>query len=150
MEFLLKKPYSFKEWKDPNDEELGLAYAFAGSNENNIKQGKFGKIAIAEDAETTGYPFANPFRAYLKKRDSNVKLQCPQAVLGHNSAQYSINHVPETIDVQFIDENEKGEKTTFMAKMNTRTGEFTMLPNYNYKFHYRLFLQYRPRRCNLL
>jgi len=125
--------YSFKEWKDPNDEELGLAYAFAGSNENNIKQGKFGKIAIAEDAETTGYPFANPFRAYLKKRDSNVKLQCPQAVLGHNSAQYSINHVPETIDVQFIDENEKGEKTTFMAKMNTRTGEFTMLPNYDAK-----------------
>ncbi|WP_173474076.1 hypothetical protein [Fibrobacter succinogenes] len=124
--------YSFKEWKE-NDEDLGLAYAFAGSNENNIKQGKFGKIAIAEDAETTGYPFANPFRAYLKKRDSNVKLQCPQAVLGRNSAQYSIGHTSESIDVLFENETENGEKTTFMARMNTRTGEFTMLPNYDAK-----------------
>ena len=128
--------YSFKEWRDPNDKELGLAYAFAGSNENNTKQGKFGKIAIAEDAATTGYPYANPFRAYLKKRDSNVKLQCPQApqaVLGRNSAQYSIGHTSESIDVQFIDEDENGGKTTFMARMNTRTGEFTMLPNYDAK-----------------
>ncbi len=125
--------YSFKEWKDPNDKELGLAYAFAGSNENNIKQGKFGKIAIAEDAATTGYPYANPFRAYLKKRDSDVRLQCPQVVLGQNSAQYSLGHNSETIDVQFIDEDENGEKTTFMARMNTRTGEFTMLPNYDAK-----------------
>ena len=125
--------YSFKEWKDPNDKELGLAYAFAGSNENNIKQGKFGKIAIAKDAATTGYPYANPFRAYLKKRDSDVRLQCPQAVLGRNSAQYSLGHNTETIDVQFIDEDENGEKTTFMARMNTRTGEFTMLPNYDAK-----------------
>lgn len=124
--------YSFKEWKE-NDEDLGLAYAFAGSNENNIKQGKFGKIAIAEDAATTGYPYANPFRAYLKKRDSDVRLQCPQAVLGQNSAQYSLGHNSETIDVQFIDEDENGEKTTFMARMNTRTGEFTMLPNYDAK-----------------
>ena len=124
--------YSFKEWKE-NDVDLGLAYAFAGSNENNIKQGKFGKIAIAEDAETTGYPFANPFRAYLKKRDSNVKLQCPQAILGRNSAQYSIGHTSESINVLFEDETENGGKTTFMARMNTRTGEFTMLPNYDAK-----------------
>ena len=124
--------YSFKEWKE-NDEDLGLAYAFAGSNENNIKQGKFGKIAIAEDAATTGYPYANPFRAYLKKRDSDVRLQCPQAVLGQNSAQYSLDHNSEIIDVQFIDEDENGGKTTFMARMNTRTGEFTMLPNYDAK-----------------
>ena len=120
--------YSFKEWRE-ND---GLAYAFAGSNEN-IKQGKFGKIAIAKDAATTGYPYANPFRAYLKKKDNTVKLQCPQAVLGQNSAQYSLGHNTETIDVQFIDEDENGEKTTFMARMNTRTGEFTMLPNYDAK-----------------
>ena len=124
--------YSFKEWKE-NDEELGLAYAFAGSNEGSIAQGKFGKIAIAKDAATTGYPYANPFRAYLKKRDSDVRLQCPQAVLGQNSAQYSLGHNSETIDVQFIDEDENGEKTTFMARMNTRTGEFTMLPNYDAK-----------------
>ena len=122
--------YSFKEWKE-NDKDLGLAYAFAGSNEN-IAQGKFGKIAIAKDAATTGYPYANPFRAYLKKRDSDVRL-CPQAVLGQNSAQYSLGYNSETIDVQFIDEDENGEKTTFMARMNTRTGEFTMLPNYDAK-----------------
>ena len=124
--------YSFKEWKE-NDKDLGLAYAFAGSNENNTKQGKFGKIAIAEDAATTGYPYANPFRAYLRKKDNTVKLQCPQVVLGQNSAQYSLGHNTETIDVQFIDEDENGEKTTFMARMNTRTGEFTMLPNYDAK-----------------
>ena len=125
--------YSFKEWKDPDDEELGLAYAFAGSNEGSIAQGKFGKIAIAENAEKEGYPYANPFRAYLKKKDNTVKLQCPQAFLGQNSAQYSLGHNSETIDVQFIDEDENGEKTTFMARMNTRTGEFTMLPNYDAK-----------------
>jgi hypothetical protein len=122
--------YSFKEWKE-NDEELGLAYAFAG-NEDNIAQGEFGKIAIAENAATKGYPYANPFRAYLRKKDNTVKL-CPQAVLGQNSAQYSLGHNSETIDVHFIDEDENGEKTTFMARMNTRTGEFTMLRNYDLK-----------------
>ena len=124
--------YSFKEWKS-GDEELGLADGFAGSNEDNIAQGVFGKIAIAADAATTGYPSANPFRAYLKKKDNTVKLQCPQAVLGQNSAQYSLGHNSETIDVHFIDEDENGEKTTFMARMNTRTGEFTMLRNYDLK-----------------
>ncbi|SHK68986.1 hypothetical protein [Fibrobacter sp. UWB12] len=124
--------YSYKVW-EPGDTELGLAYAFAGSNEAQIAKGKFGKIAIKENS--TDYPFAYPFRAYLKKSDSNVKLQCPQpqAVLGQNSAQYSISNIPETIDAEFVDETENGEKTTFMARMNTRTGEFTMLPNYDIK-----------------
>ncbi|SIO03565.1 hypothetical protein [Fibrobacter sp. UWB11] len=126
--------YSYKVW-EPGDTELGLAYAFAGSNEAQIAKGKFGKIAIAADAATTGYPSANPFRAYLRKKDNTVKLQCPQpqAVLGQNSAQYSISNIPETIDAEFVDETENGEKTTFMARMNTRTGEFTMLPNYDIK-----------------
>jgi hypothetical protein len=125
--------YSYTVWNDPNDEELGLAYGFAGSNEDNIAQGEFGKIAIAADAATTSYPSANPFRAYLRKKDNTVKLQCPQAVLGQNSAQYSLGHNSETIDVHFIDEDENGEKTTFMARMNTRTGEFTMLRNFDIK-----------------
>lgn len=124
--------YSYKVW-EPGDTELGLAYGFAGSNEAQIAKGKFGKIAIEENS--TNYPFAYPFRAYLKKSDSNVKLQCPQpqAVLGQNSAQYSISNIPETIDAEFVDETENGEKTTFMARMNTRTGEFTMLRNYDLK-----------------
>lgn len=124
--------YSYKVW-EPGNTELGLAYGFAGSNEAQIAKGKFGKIAIEENS--TKYPFAYPFRAYLKKSDSNVKLQCPQpqAVLGQNSAQYSLGHNSETIDVHFIDEDENGEKTTFMARMNTRTGEFTMLRNYDLK-----------------
>jgi len=41
--------------------------------------------------------------------------------------------LPESIDVLFIDEDENGEQTTFMARMNTRTGEFKMLRNYDLK-----------------
>ena len=122
--------YSYKVW-EPQNEELGLAYAFAGSNEESIAKGKFGKIAIEENS--TDYPFAYPFRAYLKKRDDGVKLECLQAVLGRKSAQYSIGHTSESIDVLFEDETENGEKTTFMARMDTHTSEFTMLPNYDAK-----------------
>ena len=39
--------YSYRVWKDSDDEEnneIGLAYGFAGSNEHGIAKGEFGRV----------------------------------------------------------------------------------------------------------
>ena len=128
--------YTYKDWKE-GDGELGLAYAFAGSqNVGGAAEGEFGKIVAGASA--------NPLRAYLRKRDADVQLynlpQDAQVPKGRPVApgespvaNYSVELLPESIDVLFIDEDENGEQTTFMARMNTRTGEFKMLRNYDLK-----------------
>ena len=124
--------YSFKEWKTPAD-GLGLAYAFAGSdNPSGAAAGEFGKLAI-DLAEPNKYPSAKPFRAYLQKDNENVKLVCSNGRPAAPGETAIVSGIPETIDVIFIDEDENGEHTTFMARMNTRTGEFQMKRNYDLK-----------------
>ena len=124
--------YSFKEWKTPAD-GLGLAYGFAGSdNPSGAAAGEFGKLAI-DPAEPNKYPSAKPFRAYLQKDNENVKLVCSNGRPAAPGETAIVSGIPETIDVIFIDEDENGEHTTFMARMNTRTGEFQMKRDYDLK-----------------
>ena len=120
--------YSSKTWA-AGDEELGLAYAFAASdNEGGAKKGKFGRIKAGASA--------NPLRAYLRKKDASVKLSAvsnrPPA-LGED--RYSVSFMPEEIDVEFVKASANGSTVETMAvgRMNTRTGEYKMLRNYDLK-----------------
>ena len=123
--------YSYKVW-EPGDEELGLAYAFSGKDNSN--EGKFGKIKIADDAtKLSDYPYANPLRAYLRKKDASVVLKARGRAVASPVASFGLENLPETIDAEFVRETANGEKTTFVGRMNTRTGEFKMLRDYDLK-----------------
>ena len=142
--------YTYKVWEE-GDEEIGLAYGFAGAKSaGGAAEGEFGKLAIDYSGDTPQYPYAYPLRAYLRKRDESVRLfgnvqdaqvaEAAQAAKGRPVApgesvvaRYSAKFIPESIDVQFEDEDENGEHTTFVARLNTRTGEFKMLRNYDLK-----------------
>ena len=133
--WIFKGLYSNKIWNEEHS-ELGLAYAYAGTdNPGGAKQGTFGKIASGASAK--------PFQAYLLKKNSDVKLDpavCCASMNcsnGHPAAlsksAFEMSGIPETIDVEFIDEDENGEYTTSVGRMNTRTGEFEMLHDYDLK-----------------
>ena len=97
--------YTYRAWA-ANDEQLGLAYAFAGSNEDEVSTGEFGRMGAGS--------YVVPMRAYLSKASADVRLQRPLAV-GEVS---SIESIPETIDVKFVD----GENTMAIGRLNTVTG----------------------------
>lgn len=127
-DWLFVGTYSNKTWA-AGDEELGLAYAFAASdNEGGAKKGQFGRIKAGASS--------NPLRAYLRKKDASVKLSAvsnrPPA-LGED--RYSVSFMPEEIDVEFVKASANGSAVETMAvgRMNTRTGEFKMLRNYDLK-----------------
>ncbi len=120
--------YQYKTWGGDNDKELGLAYAFAGRNEHNIAKGQFGKIAAG------GYAY--PLRAYLRKKDASVQLKPVQnrpLASGEQRAAsvanlFNEDDTPETIEVEFFEKDQNGEEhTTFIARMDTRTGEFSSI-----------------------
>ena len=120
--------YQYKTWGGDEDKELGLAYAFAGRNEHNIAKGQFGKIAAG------GYAY--PLRAYLRKKDASVQLKPVQnrpLASGEQRAAsvanlFNEDNTPETIEVEFFEKDQNGEEhTTFIGRMDTRTGEFSSI-----------------------
>lgn len=124
-----KGTYAHKEWNQ-DDDELGRAYAFAGSNnEGGASKGQFGKIVDGA--------WANPMRAYLCKKDASLK---PSAVLARSFApgvsavaSYSSMALPESIDIEFVDKIDNDEKVLATGFLNTRTGEFQILRKYDLK-----------------
>ena len=121
--------YSYKKWTS-NDDELGLAYAFAATdNVGGAKKGKFGKIYAGASA--------NPLRAYLRKKDETVQLPPQQNSPAAPGAYYSVSFVPEgAIEVDFVKASVDGsDEGTTVAKglWNMRTGEFKMLRTYDAK-----------------
>lgn len=98
--------YTYRAWAQ-NDAVLGLAYGFAGPNEPEACEGCFGRMG-------SGSSIA-PMRAYLSKANPGVALSRPLA----KGEVSSIENLPESIDVNFIDEE---EKTTAIGRMNTVTG----------------------------
>ena len=126
--------YAYKVWNGADEEngieqhpELGLAYAFAATdNPGGAAKGKFGRIVAGAHA--------NPMRCYLRKRDASVKLvKAQQVAAASYVARYSVNYVPETIDVEFVKDDAKGGRTVLHGRMNTVTGEFKMLRNFDLK-----------------
>ena len=126
--------YAYKVWNGADEEngieqhpELGLAYAFAATdNPGGAAKGKFGRIVAGAHA--------NPMRCYLRKRDASVKLvKAQQVAAASYVARYSVNYVPETIDVEFVKDDAKGGRTVLHGRMNTVTGEFKMLRDFDLK-----------------
>ncbi|SHL85827.1 hypothetical protein SAMN05720487_13412 [Fibrobacter sp. UWT2] len=120
--------YQYKTWGGEDDDELGLAYAFSGRNEDKVAKGKFGKIVAG------GYAY--PLRAYLRKKNADVVLKQSQGrplAPGEQRAAsaaslYSVEFLPETIEVELVKDDENGnEHTTFVGRMNTRTGEIQII-----------------------
>jgi hypothetical protein len=105
--------YSYKVWEEGND-EIGLVYGFAGSNEDGIARGEFGRVMAGA--------YAVPMRSYLKKRDKDVRVTgCAQGIRANGAAYSAVFSNTDIIGVEFIDEE---EQTTAIGRMNTRTGEF--------------------------
>jgi hypothetical protein len=126
--------YAYKVWNGADEEhgieqhpELGLAYAFAATdNPGGAAKGKFGRIVAGA--------YANPMRCYLRKRDASVKLvKAQQVAAASYVARYSVNYVPETIDVEFVKDDAKGGRTVLHGRMNTVTGEFKMHRDFDLK-----------------
>ena len=114
--------YAFKDWgKQENSGDIGLAYAFSGVNDHGIAKGTFGRVSTKSTA--------NPMRSYLRKKDESVMLQGVRGANGKSFAStYSINLLPETIDIEFIDSDANGkERTTAIGRMNSATGEIRLI-----------------------
>ena len=118
--------YSYRTWKD--DTNVNLYYALFGDGD---QQGKFGKVSTSSTAPA--------MRAYFRKKDADVKIVCSSpsprpAAIGESAI---ISDIPEIIDIELIDDDEDGENgehTTFVGRMNTRTGElFQMKRDYDLK-----------------
>ena len=109
--WIFKGTYEYKVW-GADDSELGLAYALAKEDGSNYVAGQFVKIGEGSTAA--------PMRAYMRKLNANVKLSPIGAgrplAMGEVS---SIENMPEVIDVELVDED---EKTTAIGRMNTVTG----------------------------
>ncbi len=111
--WIFKGTYQYKTWES-NDPELGLAYALAAANDPD------GAYTAGQYVKVGAGSYAIPMRAYIRKVDAYVTLQ--SVANGRPLAQSeisSIENLPETIDAEFIDED---EKTTAIGRMNTVTG----------------------------
>ena len=115
--------YSYRVWRDTDkgeDNEIGLAYGFAGSNEDGVAKGEFGRIVDGA--------YAVPMRSYLRKKDASVRLNCAAAArawgAGANNAGIA-NANANVITVNFVEDDENGEeRTTAVGHLNSVTGEF--------------------------
>ena len=117
--------YSYRIWKDSDEgenNEIGLAYGFAGSNESGISKGEFGRIADGADAV--------PMTSYLRKANADVRLNCSASAPSHvkGIAPYQANYASaktDVINVRFVEDDENGEeKTTAIGRLDAVTGEF--------------------------
>ena len=107
--WIFKGTYQYKLW-GANDPEVGLAYALAAEDGSNYTAGQYVKVGNGA--------YAVPMRAYVRKVDSSVELEPLGRPLAKGEVS-SIENLPEVIDAEFVDEN---EKTTAIGRLNTVTG----------------------------
>ena len=113
--------YAYRPWVE-NDEVLGLAYAFAGSNEDEVATGDFGRMGEGS--------YIVPMRAYLSKANSSIMLDPSRFGRPQTLSEMSSTELPENIDVKFMDED---DKVMAIGRMNTVTGEFNIERWYDLK-----------------
>lgn len=109
--WIFKGTYQYKLW-GANDPEVGLAYALAAADDPDgaYKAGQYVKVGNGA--------YAVPMRAYVRKVSSSVELEPLGRPLAKGEVS-SIENLPEVIDAEFVDEN---EKTTAIGRLNTVTG----------------------------
>ena len=110
--WIFEGSYEYKTWES-DDPELGLAYALAAEDDPDgaYTAGQYVKIGAGS--------YATPMRAYMSKINSSVRLSRPLA--WGETSYISSMELPESIDVEFIDAE---EKPMAVGRMNTVTGEF--------------------------
>lgn len=107
--WIFKGTYQYKLW-GANDPEVGLAYALAAEDGSNYTAGQYVKVGTGA--------YAVPMRAYVRKVNFSVELEPLGRPLAKGEVS-SIENLPEVIDAEFVDEN---EKTTAIGRLNTVTG----------------------------
>lgn len=112
--------YSYKTWAE-GDSDLGRVYGFAGSNADNINIGDFVKAGAGA--------WINPLRAYLIYNPNRGNAAPPAYAPVRDRVD-----IPEEMDVVIIDDDDNiGEKTMAIGRINTRTGVFTSNRSYDLK-----------------
>ena len=112
--------YSYKTWAE-GDSDLGRMYGFAGSNADNINIGDFVKAGAGA--------WINPLRAYLIYNPTRGNAAPPAYAPVRDRVD-----IPEEMDVVIIDDDDNiGEKTMAIGRINTRTGVFTSNRSYDLK-----------------
>ena len=107
--WIFRGTYEYKAW-DAGDEEIGLTYALAKEGGNGYTPGQFVKVGAGSSVA--------PMRAYMRKVNANVRLRNLSRPLAKGEVS-SIEDLPESIDVEFVDE---GDKPMAIGRMNTVTG----------------------------
>ena len=105
---------------DESHPDLGRVYGFSGKETDKIKIGQFVKAAAGA--------WIMPFRAYLIYNDGkSAGKSAGRAYVGAES-------LPDYMDVVVVSRGATGEENkTVIGGINTRTGEFKMLQNYDLK-----------------
>lgn len=112
--------YSYKTWAE-GDSDLGRVYGFAGSNADNINIGDFVKAGAGA--------WINPLRAYLIYNPNHGNAAPPAYAPVRDRVD-----IPEEMNVVIIDDDDNiGEKTMAIGRINTRTGVFTSNRSYDLK-----------------
>ena len=132
-EWTMVSTLGYKKWTE-EDEDMNnrFIYGFAGENVDGAKIGQFvrGKAGA----------YINPLRAYLKYTPLEMRSK-PTALrstpankpkMTASNDEYS--DLPDVLTVVVLDADENGEEhTTVIGRINTRTGEFKMIPNFDLK-----------------
>ena len=117
---LQKKVFTKDDTKD------GKIWGFAGEERNGATIGKF--VRFGKGA------YVQPFRAYLESSSPQLVSASPNAQFAARPAIGETASLPDNIDVVIVSRGNDGDKhTTTIGKLNTRTGEFQMLRDYDLK-----------------
>ncbi len=105
---------------DEKHPDLGRVYGFSAKEANNVRIGQFVKAGKGA--------WINPFRAYMIYNEGNSAGKSA----GH--AYVSAEPLPDYMDVVVVSRGATGEESkTVIGGINTRTGEFKMMQDYDLK-----------------
>ncbi|WP_407445879.1 cellulase family glycosylhydrolase [Fibrobacter sp.] len=105
---------------DEKHSDLGRVYGFSAKEANNVRIGQFVKAGKGA--------WINPFRAYMIYNEGNSAGKSA----GH--AYVSAEPLPDYMDVVVVSRGATGEESkTVIGGINTRTGEFKMMQDYDLK-----------------
>ena len=102
----------------------GTIWGFAGENRDGATIGKF--VWFGKNATVL------PFRAYMESSSPLFASASPNAQFVARPAVGETASI-ESIDVVIVSRNDGEKHTTTIGKLNTRTGEFKMLRDYDLK-----------------
>ena len=107
--------FAYKKWTE-SDLQSQTVYGFAAENKNGASIGQFVKVAAGASIR--------PFRAYMANVANTVNTN-------GNGKPVMSAILPDEMEVVVEDDN--GEHTTVIGRLNTRSGEFMMNRDYDLK-----------------